>query len=185
MKSLIAGSIFYLGSAGQKTTYPRAPLGGGVETVAMGGRVMYLRSYGRGLLPHPFVFTPVKKKEEGTTWVYAKSSPWCALRVRIFRISDRFGPFTPSRARSPINAKSLQSQGWECRKRPSGSGKLARSRYNQVGARSVHTPMAGWPAGALVPSSPKVRLGLAHPPAYAHGSPRPPSPAWLLCRDAR
>ena len=40
--------------------------------------------------------------------------------------------------------------------------------------------MAGWPAGALVPSSPKARLGLAHPPAYAHGSPRPPSPAWLL-----
>ena len=55
---------------------------------------------------------------------------------------------------------------------------------NQVGARSVHTPMAGWPAGALVPSSPKVRLGLAHPPAYAHGSPRPPSPAWLLRREA-
>ena len=102
-----------------------------------------------------------------------------------FRISDRIGPFTPSRARSPINAKSLQSQGWECRKRPSGSGKLARSRCNQVGARSVHTPMAGWPAGALVPSSPKVRLGLAHPPAYAHGSPRPPSPAWRLCRDVR
>ena len=96
-----------------------------------------------------------------------------------FRISDRFGPFTPSRARSPINAKSLQSQGWECRKRPSGSGKLARS-CNQVGARGVPTPMAGWPAGALVPSSPKVRLGLAHPPAHAHGSPRPPSPAWLL-----
>ena len=102
-----------------------------------------------------------------------------------FRISDRCGPFTPSRARSPINAKSLRSQGWECRKRPSGSGKLARSRCNQVGARSVHTPMAGWPAGALVPSSPKVRLGLAHPPAYAHGSPRPPSPAWCLCRDVR
>ena len=73
-----------------------------------------------------------------------------------FRISDRFGPFTPSRARSPINAKSLRSQGWECRKRPSGSGKRwpDRSRCNQVGARTVHTPMAGWPAGALAPSSP-------------------------------
>ena len=46
-------------------------------------------------------------------------------------------------------------------------------RCNQVGARGVHTPMAGWPAGALVPSSPKVRLGLDHQPAYAHGSPRP------------
>ena len=100
-----------------------------------------------------------------------------------FRISDRIGPFTPSRARSPINAKSLQSQGWECRKRPSGSGKLARSRYTQVGARSVHTPMAGWPAGALVPSSPKVRLGLDHRSAHAHDSPRPSSPAWLLRFD--
>ena len=107
-----------------------------------------------------------------------------ALRIFGFRISDRFGPFIPSRARSPINAKSLQSQGWECRKRPSGSGKLARSRYTQVGARSVHTPMAGWPAGALVPSSPKVRLGLDHRSAHAHDSPRPPSPAWLLGRDA-
>ena len=49
-----------------------------------------------------------------------------------------------------------------------------------MGARSVHTPMAGWPAGALVPSSPKVRLGLDHRSAQAHNSPHPPSPAWLL-----
>ena len=40
--------------------------------------------------------------------------------------------------------------------------------------------MAGWPAGALVPSSPKVRLGLDHRAAHAHASPHPPSPAWLL-----
>ena len=40
--------------------------------------------------------------------------------------------------------------------------------------------MAGWPAGALVPSSPKVRLGLDHRSAQAHNSPHPPSPAWLL-----
>ena len=40
--------------------------------------------------------------------------------------------------------------------------------------------MAGWPAGALVPSSPKVWLGLDHRSAHAHDSPRPPSPAWLL-----